>query len=94
MAINKAMRAALRFFSYGGIELKSSRRFANLKAVDWKRPLRKTIHYFIRHKDYDIPVRIFMPDDEIIKTKSRAGERLPMLLFFHGGGWVTESVDT
>ena len=69
MAINKAMRAALRFFSYGGIELKSSRRFANLKAVDWKRPLRKTIHYFIRHKDYDIPVRIFMPDDEIIKTR-------------------------
>lgn len=94
MAISKAMRAALRFFSYGGIELKSSRRFANLKAVDLKRPLRKTINYFIKHGEYDIPVRIFMPEDDVIKSKSRAGERLPMLLFFHGGGWVTESVDT
>lgn len=94
MAINKAMRAALRFFSYGGIELKSSRRFANLKAVDLKRPLRKTIHSFIKHEEYDIPVRIFMPEDEAIKSKSQAGKHLPMLLFFHGGGWVTESVDT
>ena len=34
MAINKALRMLLKALSYGGIEVQSSRRLANLKLLD------------------------------------------------------------
>ena len=36
--------------------------------------------------DHEVPMRLYMPSEEI-------SENLPVFLFFHGGGWVTDSVD-
>lgn len=86
MAINKAMRKVLKALSYGEIDVKSSRIFANLKAADPMSPFYKTLDYKFYNGDHEIPTRIYFPEDE-------AQEDLPVLLFLHGGGWVTESVD-
>lgn len=89
MAINKAMRLALKTLSYQEMDLKKNYRL--------KRQLTKAAHPYIRplyqiwdHKvsmdGHDIPVRIFFPSRD--KTYDKA------LIFFHGGGWVTGDIDS
>lgn len=89
MAINKAMRLALKALSYQEMDLK--------KNYKLKRQLTNVAHPFIRplyqmwdHKvsliDHDIPVRIYIPPEEKAVNK--------ILLFFHGGGWVTGNIDS
>ena len=86
MAINKTMRKVLKALSFDGIEVEASRHLANLKALDPMRIFHKTIDYKIYNEDYEIPVRIYLPCEELDKS-------YPVLLFFHGGGWVTENID-
>lgn len=89
MAINKAMRLALKTISYQEMDVKKNYRL--------KRKLTKAVHPYIRplyqmwdHKisldDHDIPVRIFLPPED--KSYDKA------LIFFHGGGWVTGDIDS
>jgi acetyl esterase/lipase len=89
MAINKAMRLALKALSYQELDVKKNNKL--------KRQLTNAVHPYIRplfsmwdHKvslgDHDIPVRIFWPPDENQPHK--------LLIFFHGGGWVTGNIDS
>lgn len=86
MAINKAMRKVLKTLSYGDIQVKASRTFANLKAIDPLKPFYKKIDYKVYNGDYEVPIRMYLPDE--VPPNPAA------LLFLHGGGWITESVDT
>lgn len=90
MAINKHMRAALRLLSYPAAAdldklYKVERALYQLKAP----PLAALYHHWdhlIESVDgTPIRVRIYTP-------KQQTDHRV--LLFFHGGGWVLESVDT
>lgn len=89
MAINKAVRAALKALSYP--DLKTQKSYPLQRAVINKtarRPLVKSYrawNHKLRAGDHDIPIRIFSP--------KIAGE-FPLLLFFHGGGWVTGNIDS
>lgn len=85
MAINKAMRTVLKALSYGDIEVEASRRLANLKALDPLKVFYKKTDRKIYNGEHEIPVRIYPPE----KANSTSA-----LLFLHGGGWVTESVET
>lgn len=87
MAINKAMRKLLKALSYGDVEVQASRNLANLKALDPLKLFYKKIDYKIYNGDYEIPTRIYLPDDGCLTGASA-------LLYLHGGGWITESVDT
>jgi len=89
MAINKAMRLALKTLSYQELDLKRNYKL--------KRQLTKAAHPYIKplyqiwdHKisldDHDIPVRIFFPSND--KSYDKA------LIFFHGGGWVIGDIDS
>ena len=86
MSINKSMKKVLKALSFDGIEVEASRHLANLKAIDPMKIFHKTIDYKIYNGDYEVPVRIYLPREKII-------EDLPVLLFFHGGGWVTDCID-
>ena len=86
MAINKSMRRVLKALSFDGIEVEASRHLANLKAIDPTKIFHKTIDYKIYNGNHQIPVRIFLPGEKM-------EDDLPVFLFFHGGGWVTESID-
>jgi acetyl esterase len=91
MAINKAMKAVLKALSYGDIEVSSSRSLANLKSLDPIKFFYKTIDYKIYNGSHEVPLRIYLPGEEQMEEGAPI---LPVLLFLHGGGWVTESVDT
>lgn len=90
MALNKAMRAALAALSYPERNVKKTyrveRELMNLTARKRKNPA--LYHIWERRVSYQghpIPVRIF--------SSSREPEQR-LLLFFHGGGWVTGSIDS
>lgn len=84
--MKKSMRRVLKALSFDGIEVDAARHLANLKAIDPLKIFRKTFDYKIYNGEYEVPVRIYLPKEDL-------AEGLPVLLFFHGGGWVTESVD-
>lgn len=90
MGINKHMRAALKLLSYPAAAdldkvYRVERALYGLKAP----PLSRFYHFWDHHissiDGTPIRVRIYTP-------KQRVGSRV--LVFFHGGGWVFESIDT
>ncbi len=90
MAINKAMRAALAALSYPELNVKKmyplERELVKLTARRRRNPdLYRVWEHKVSCSDRDIPVRIFAPPGE-------EGSRV--LLFFHGGGWVTGNIDS
>ena len=88
MAINKLMQAALKALSYPDIDLKRyyklARQVQNISQSPLIRFYKVWDHHVVRD-GYEIPVRIFSPDDRL--------QSLPILLFFHGGGWVLGNID-
>lgn len=69
-----------------GIEVEASRHLANLKGRSYEDILPYQVDYKIYNDDHEIPVRT-------ICQGQRRRKGLPVMLFFHGGGWVTESID-
>lgn len=92
--ISKTMRAVLHALSYGNIEVESSRRLADLKKLDALRIFLKKLDTKIYNGEYEVPVRLYFPSEEEMQMETKERSRLSVLLFFHGGGWVTESVET
>ncbi|MDF2941613.1 MAG: hypothetical protein K0S01_471 [Herbinix sp.] len=89
MAINKAMRMALKALSYTDLDLKKTYKLQR-QLTNVAHPYIKPLYVMWDHKvslgDYDIPVRIFMPSEEVEVNK--------ILIFFHGGGWVIGNIDS
>lgn len=89
MAINKYMRAALKTLSYTEPSMLESyemmRRLNALKGYGRSIKTCCQWDHLIPCGDHDVPVRIFAPDPGPLGR--------PVLLFFHGGGWVTGSID-
>lgn len=91
--MKKTVKALLHALSYGDIEVESSRRFADLKQLDPMRIFVKKLDERICRGNYEIPVRVYFPSEEAMEMGLEKGHRFPILLFFHGGGWVTECVE-
>ena len=89
----KTMRTILHALSYGNIEVESSRRLVDLKKLDAMRIFLKKLDVKVYNGDYEVPVRLYFPTEEAMQRKLQEPLDLPVLLFFHGGGWVTESID-
>lgn len=92
--ISKTMHAILHALSYGNIEVESSRRLVDIKKLDVMRIFLKKLDTKIYNGTYEVPVRLYFPSEEVMKMKEEDRSDIPVLLFFHGGGWVTESVET
>lgn len=89
--MTKAMKAILAALSYQNIELDSARKLAALKKLDPIRIFVKKADTTIYNGNHPIPVRLYYPSEEMMH---KTGEIQSVLLFFHGGGWTTESVET
>lgn len=88
MAVNRLMRAALRALSYTEVDLgdnyKLQRKIIRITNHCHKLPYKMWDHV-VAYENHAIPVRIFTPHDN---------ESNSILLFFHGGGWVTGYIDS
>lgn len=88
MAINKFMMAALRALSYPDLDIKKNykfeRAFNNITSPKI-RIMYKMWDHHIELDDHNIPVRIFHPREQLSSE---------LLVFFHGGGWVSGNIDS
>ena len=91
--ISKTMQTILHALSYGNIEVEASRRLADIKKLDAMRIFFKTLDTKVYNGNHEVPVRLYFPSEEAMSGEPVEGEKYPVLLFFHGGGWVTESVE-
>lgn len=91
MAINQAARKILKALSFDGIEVEASRHLADLKKIDPMKIFYKTVDYPIYNGEYKVPTRIFFPNEKAFQSTGPFQHKV--LLFIHGGGWVTDSVD-
>ena len=87
--MKKAVKAILNVLSYGGIEVESARRLADIKKLDPIRIFLRKLDMEIYNGDYKVPIRLFFPDEKMEEHGAKEA-----ILFFHGGGWTTESVET
>nr|WP_319488802.1 alpha/beta hydrolase [uncultured Caproiciproducens sp.] len=89
MAINRIMRVALKALSYPDIDMKKTykiyRAIINMKNFHIRKYFYRTWDHVVSFENHNIPVRIFAPD---------AGGAQSILIFFHGGGWVTGNIDS
>ena len=91
--ISKTMQTILHALSYGNIEVEASRRLADIKRLDAMRIFVKKLDTKVYNGTYEVPVRLYFPSEEAMSGEPVEGEKYPVLLFFHGGGWVTESLE-
>lgn len=91
------------------LDIAKARQFSNLKNIDPFKRFYRTLDYKIYNDGYEVPIRIYFPNEEAFETvdiekyhkKNRHinmrrmdDNTYPVLLFFHGGGFATESVGT
>ena len=89
--MNKTMQAILQALSYGGIEVESARWIADLKKLDPMRIFVKKLDIEVYNEEYKVPIRLYFADEGAMES---GNENAPVIMFFHGGGWTTESVET
>lgn len=89
MAINKAMRAALKAITSLDVDVKKSYKMERQVGLLTAKLRGKPADYQMWDQkipcgDHNVPVRIFQPPGT---------GPFPVLLFFHGGGWVTGGIE-
>lgn len=89
MAISPFARRVLRALSYPDIDLQRNVRFIrwfhNLTLPNLGRPRHEMWRHDVRVGGSGVPVRIYRP---------RKKGSFPVLIFFHGGGWVHGTIDS
>lgn len=91
MTINNTAKKILKALSFDGIEVDASRHLADLKRLDPMKIFYKKIDYKIYNDEFEVPTRIFFPNEKAFQNAGPNQHKV--MLFIHGGGWVTESVD-
>lgn len=71
----------------------TERKIAELKKLDPIRIFTKKLDLKVMNGEHEVGVRLFLPSGRPGDKRSAGGSR-GVILFLHGGGWVTESVDT
>lgn len=92
--MNKYMLNALKAFSH--VDIKKNYKLIRQAYIIAKKPRIKltyqTWDYCIKNSGQNIPIRIFSPASK--RIEGLALKKYPTIVFLHGGGWVTEDVDT
>ena len=82
------IQSIIKYMSVDEIDVEESRHFANLKCLDPMRLFYNVKNFKVNNDGYKIPVRLYFPK----RTNSK--ENWNVLLYFHGGGWTTDSIDS
>ena len=94
--INQTAKKILKALSFDGVEVEAFRHMADLKRLDPMKIFYKKIDEKIYNGSHAVPIRIFFPTEKSFRESEEKKHNIQdkkMLLFIHGGGWVTESID-
>ena len=94
--INQTAKKILKALSFDGVEVEAFRHMADLKRLDPMKIFYKKVDEKIYNGSHAVPIRIFFPSEKSfreIEEKKHDIQDKKLLLFIHGGGWVTESID-
>ncbi len=90
MALNKTVKATLKVISRKNIHMKKNyklvRKVISITHPSVIRPFYQIWDQKIYYGEHEIPVRIF--------KKKNAPEKQPIIVFYHGGGWVTGDIES
>lgn len=89
--MNKTTRKVLKAFSFQKVDVEMFRHITDLKRLDPMKIFFRKLDGEVYNGDHEVPVRIFYPTEQAYREGTHAD--LPVLLFFHGGGWATGHVD-
>jgi len=95
--MNKHMVAALNVLSQ--VDIKKNYKLIRQAYRVAKKPRIKLTYQtwdrFVKNGDHQIPIRVFSPAVDAMEWVSDFMEApYPFMVFIHGGGWVTEDIDT
>ena len=89
MGMKKIVKATLKVISLPEIDTKKNykaeRAMVDLTHRHYMRPLYRIWDHQVTAGDHQVPVRIFSP---------KPAGHFPVILYFHGGGWVTGDIDS
>lgn len=90
MPLPKPLRLVITALSHHQVDIKKTYKLARTLERATRRPVLKTVYepwdHVIVCGDHRVPVRVFRPDAD-----PHPGQ---LLLFFHGGGWVSGDIET
>ncbi|MCL1916711.1 MAG: alpha/beta hydrolase [Peptococcaceae bacterium] len=96
MPINRYMHTALKTLSNIPVDVKTDyqliRRIQRIAKKPRLRLTYQTWNSHIKNGSCTIPIRLFSPVGRKITSLANAG--YPLIIFLHGGGWVTEDLET
>ncbi len=94
MELKDIVKYAMKALSYTNTKINVTknyeleRKVINAMHYHYRAPFYETWDHNIRNNDHNVPVRIFTPKKEDLKQDSK------IIVFFHGGGWVTGNIDS
>lgn len=91
--MNKALQLLMKAISdpEAKLDVEKSRKLMNLKSLDPFKAYYRTLDQMIVSDGYEIPVRIYFPYEGFEEKKD---ENYPVIFYIHGGGFVTESIES
>lgn len=93
--MNKALQMLMKAMSdpEAKLDVQKSRKIMNLKTLDPFKGRYRTLDSKIYNGEHEVPVRLYFPNEESYDMVMNENP-YPIILYIHGGGFVTESVES
>lgn len=91
MAYSKTVKKIYKKMSATNIDVDAARKIAELKSYTMAHIFSYQMDLHINRKGYKIPIRIFFPNKEIMESFVNNQSKTPIIVYIHGGGWVTDN---
>lgn len=91
MPFSPTVQKMLKACSATYIDVDAARKVADLKAITMANLFTYQMDLSVFRDDYGIPLRIFFPDKETMEAFRRGHSKAPIIIYIHGGGWVTDN---
>lgn len=91
--MQKVIKRILKACSTNNINVEEARKSADLKSIGNGRNLHRAIDTVVMRDEYEIPVRMYFPNKETLELCEVGENILPVIMYIHGGGWVTDGID-
>lgn len=91
--MGEVIKRILKACSVDSIDVEEARKSANMKAFINGKRIHRTINGSVNREGYEVPVRMYFPSKETMELCEDGENILPVIIYIHGGGWVTDGIE-